>query len=132
MEETGKTFYYYSTAFRQKVISEIESGRLSIEQARKIYNIGGSSTITKWIKKYGKNHLLGKRVRIEMEYEIDQIKKLEKEKTELESALAKAHVKILSLETIIESAEEDLGIDLKKSVDKRQSIKQSKEGKADQ
>jgi len=132
MEETGKTFYYYSTAFRQKVISEIESGRLSIEQARRIYNIGGSSTITKWIKKYGKNHLLGKRVRIEMEDEIDQIKKLQKEKIELESALAKAHLKILSLETIIESAEEDLGIDLKKSADKRQSIKQSKEGKADQ
>lgn len=58
METTEKTFYYYSTAFKLKVISEIESGQLSIEQARKIYNIGGSSTITKWIKKFGKNHLL--------------------------------------------------------------------------
>lgn len=132
MQETGKTFYYYSTSFKEKVISEIESGQFSIEQARRIYDIGGSSTITKWIKKYGKNHLLGKRVRIEMEDEIDQLTKLQKEKAELESALAKAHLKILSLETIIESAEEDLGIDLKKSTGNRQSINQLKERKADQ
>ena len=128
MEATEKTFYYYSTAFKLKVISEIESGELSIEQARKIYNIGGSSTITKWIKKFGRNHLLGKIVRIEMRDEIDQLKKLQKEKAELESALAKAHLKILSLETIIESAEEDLGIELKKSTEKKQSSDQLKDG----
>ena len=132
MEETGKTLYYYSTAFKQKVVSEVERGQLSIEQARKIYNIGGSSTISKWIKKFGKNHLLGKKVRIEMADEIDQVKKLQKEKAELESALAKAHLKILSLETIIESAEEDLGIELKKSTGTKQSLNQLKEGNPDQ
>jgi transposase-like protein len=132
MEETGKTLYYYSTAFKQKVISEIESGQHSIEQARKIYNIGGSSTISKWIKKFGKNHLLGKKVRIEMADEIDQIKKLQKEKAELESALVKAHLKILTLETIIESAEEDLGIELKKSTGTGQSSNQLKEEKPGQ
>jgi transposase-like protein len=60
------------------VIAEIESGKLSIEQARKIYNIGGSATISKWIKKYGKNHLLGKIVRIEMADETSELKKLKK------------------------------------------------------
>jgi transposase len=132
MEATEKILYYYSTAFKLKVISEIESGQLSIEQARKIYNIGGSSTITKWIKKFGKNHLLGKIVRIEMPDEIDQLKTLKKEKAELESALAKAYLKILSLESIIESAEEDLGIDLKKSTVKKQSSDQLKDGKPTQ
>ena len=121
METTQKRLYYYSTAFKQKVISEIESGQLSIEQARKIYNIGGGSTISKWLKKYGKNHLLGKIVRIEMADEVAELKKLQKQKAELESALAKAHLKIISLESIIESAEEDLGIDLKKSTERKQS-----------
>lgn len=60
--------------------------------------------------------------------EIDQIKKLQKEKAELESALAKAHLKILSLESIIESAEEDLGIELKKSIVKKQLSGQLKSG----
>lgn len=60
--------------------------------------------------------------------EIDQLKRLQKEKAELESALAKAHLKILSLESIIESAEEDLGIELKKSTVKKQSSNQLKDG----
>ena len=60
--------------------------------------------------------------------EIDQLKRLKKEKAELESALAKAHLKILSLEAIIESAEEDLGIELKKSTVKKQSPDQLKNG----
>lgn len=60
--------------------------------------------------------------------ETDQLKRLQKEKAELESALAKAHLKILSLESIIESAEEDLGIELKKSTVKKQSSNQLKDG----
>ena len=126
MEKTRKTLYSYSTAFKLKVISQIESGQFSIEEARRIYNIGGGSTIHQWIKKYGKNHLLSKVVRIEMRGEKDHLKKLEKEKSELESALAKAHLKIMALESLIESAEEDLGIELKKSTEKQRSSKRSK------
>ena len=126
MEKTRKTLYSYSTAFKLKVISQIESGQFSIEEARRIYNIGGGSTIHHWIKKYGKNHLLSKVVRIEMRGEKDHLKKLEKEKSELESALAKAHLKIMALESLIESAEEDLGVDLKKSTEKQRSSKRSK------
>jgi len=113
MEAREKKLYRYSRAFKQKVVNDIESGQLSIEEARKIYDIGGGSTINTWIKKQGKNHLLAKIVRIEMRDEVDQLKKLQKDKAELESALAKAHLKIISLESIIESAEKDLGIDLK-------------------
>lgn len=132
MRTREKTVYKYSSGFKQKVVSEIECGQITVEQARKIYNIGGGSTITRWIKKLGKNHLLAKVVRIEMTGEIDQLKKLEKEKAELERALAQAHLKILSLETIIESAEEELGIELKKSTVKKQSLKQLKEAKVNQ
>ncbi len=114
MENREKLIYRYSMAFKQKVIKEIETGQLTIDQARRIYHIGGGATINRWIKKFGKNHLLGKIVRIEMADEVKRLEKLKKEKAELESALAKAHLKILTLESLIESAEEDLGIDLKK------------------
>ena len=132
MERQVKQINYYSEAFKQKIISELESGKLTIEQARRIYNIGGSSTIQKWIKKYGKNHLLGKIVRIEMPEEVSELKKLKKQKAELESALAKAHLKILSLESIIETAEEELGIELKKSSGKKQSSNPLKKENPDQ
>lgn len=106
----------YSTAFRQKVVSEIESGKLTITGARRLYSIEGGATIQNWIKKLGKLHLLNKVVRIELKDEISKLKQLEKEKKELESALAQAHLKLLTYESLIEVAENDLGIDLKKNI----------------
>jgi len=110
----------YSLAFKQKVISEIESGKITIAQARKIYDIRGKETIYKWLKKFGKNHLIAKVVRVEMKDEMDRIKQLEREKRQLESALAQAHLKILSLESLIDCAEEHYQIDIKKKFDTQQ------------
>jgi transposase len=107
--------YRYSAAFKQKVIGEIETGKLSIERARRIYDIGGTCTIQKWLKKIGKHDLLYKVVRIEMKDEKDKLKELEKQKKDLESALAQEHLKNICLEALIESIEEHYGIDVKKN-----------------
>ena len=106
----------YSSAFKHKVVNEIESGKLSITGARKLYSIGGSLTIQKWIKKLGKLQLLNKTVRIELKDEISKLKELEKRNKELESALANAHIKIVTYESLIEVAEEELGVDIKKNL----------------
>ncbi|HMQ69708.1 MAG TPA: transposase [Ignavibacteria bacterium] len=106
----------YSLSFKQKVISEIESGKLTAGSARKLYGIGGGQTIQKWIRKLGKLHLLNKIVRVELKDEVSRLKQLEKEKKELESALAQAHLKLIVLETVIDVAEDELGIDLKKNL----------------
>ena len=56
-----KTIRRYSISFRRQVIADLESGRFdSIESARQHYGIGGTMTIQKWLRKYGKNHLLPK------------------------------------------------------------------------
>ena len=106
----------YSTAFKQKVVNEIERGKLNISQAQRLYSIGGSTTIQKWIRKIGKLHLLNKVIRIELKDELSKLKQLEKEKRELESALAKAHIRLIAYESLIEVAEDELGIDLKKNL----------------
>lgn len=121
-----RIFYRYSLAFKQKVVSEIESGRLTQFDARKMYGIAGCDTIQKWIKKLGKNHLLNKVVRIEMKDEKDRIKELQREKRDLESALAQAHLKNLVLESLIEAAEEHYQVDLKKTFGTEASKKASK------
>ncbi len=105
----------YSAAFRQKVVTEIESGKITLAKARKIYDIKGGQTIQNWIKKFGKNHLLSKVVRIEMQDETDKIKELKKQNQLLESALAQAHLKILCQESLIECVEEHYNIDAKKN-----------------
>lgn len=116
-----RILYRYSLAFKQKVISEIESGKLSIAQARKIYDIKGCGTIQNWLKKYGKNHLLNKIVRIEMKDEKDKIKELECQKKELESALAQEHLKNLCLEALLDTVEKHYNIDVKKNFGQKAS-----------
>lgn len=107
----------YSRAFKQKVVKEIEEGKITTSEARKLYNITGAETIKHWIKQMGKNQLLRKVVRIESADEVRELLKMRKEKKELESALAQAHLKILALEKIIEIAGRDYDEDFKKKYD---------------
>ena len=111
------TITRYSEAFKRKVIEEIEQGRVTQAEAMRKYGIRGSVTIRYWIKRFGKNHLLNRVVRIEMPTENnpqDIIKQLKAEKQQLESALAQSQLKVLCLESLVEVAEEEFGIDLKK------------------
>ena len=105
----------YSQAFKQKIVTEIETGKITIADAKKIYDITGNGTIENWIKKIGKNHLLAKVVRIEMKDEQDKLKQLERQKQQLESALAQAHLKIICLESLLETVEDHYSIDIKKN-----------------
>lgn len=114
MNKEGKTITRYSLSFKQKVVREIEEGKLGINDAKRLYGISGGETIQSWIKKMGKNHLLNKVVRVEMADELNRLKKLETEKQELESALAQAHLRIISLEKTLEVAEEKYGENIEK------------------
>jgi len=115
MKAKRRTVVHYSESFKQKVISEIESGKYTQNEARHVYGIGGGSTISNWLKRYGKNHLLSKIVRVEMRDEKDRFKALETRERELEKALADAHLKVIAMETLIEEAEDYLKMDLKKN-----------------
>jgi transposase-like protein len=48
----------YSDAFQRKVVSEIESGKYTILQSRKLYDITGKGTVERWLRKHGKNELI--------------------------------------------------------------------------
>jgi len=108
------TSYRYSNAFKQQVIGEIESGVLSIAEASKIYEISMVS-LYKWIRGFGKDHLIGKVVMVQKRDEVDKIKQLEAEKRQLEAALAKSNLDKFCLECLIEAAEEAYGVSFKKN-----------------
>lgn len=114
MTNEGRRILRYSLAFKQKVVKEIEEGKLSISESKKLYNIKGGGTLQGWIKKMGKNHLLNKVVKVALTDEVNILKQTEKEKQELETALAQAHLRILSLEKILEIAGRNYGEDIKK------------------
>ena len=114
MKKEERVLYRYSSAFKQKVVNEIEEGKFhSVDEARKLYDIGGG-TIQDWLKRFGKNHLLSKVVRIEVKDERNILKELEKRNRQLEKALADEKLKNMCLEALVEIAQEDYGIDLKK------------------
>ena len=105
----------YSEAFKAYVVGEIESGKMNVFQAQKRYGINGGATISSWMRRLGKNHLMNKVVRVESPAERDRLKVLEQEKRQLESALAQTQLKVLALEKLIEVAEEHYRIDIKKN-----------------
>lgn len=116
----------YSAAFKLKVVSEIERGELTVAEARRLYDIRGAATVNNWLRRLGREHLLPRVIRIEMKGEKDRIKELERRNRQLEKALADAHLKVLALESVIEIAEEDYGVDFKKKPDTKGSDARSR------
>ena len=83
----------YSEAFKKQVVDEIAEGRFSsIHNARRAYGIKGYGTVENWVRKYSREDLLPKRVRIETMKEVDELKAARKRIRELEAALADAHI----------------------------------------
>lgn len=105
-----KITYRYSESFKQKIVSELEKGESSITALKTKYGIGGNETIQRWIKQFGKNDLLSKKVRIEMPDELSQIKKLQARISELEQGLIKTQLENLSNQAYLDLACEELGL----------------------
>ena len=104
----------YSLSFKQMVVREVEEGG-NIEFVRKKYDIGGGETIQKWIKLFGKHHLLNKIIRVETMSERDRMKQLEEDNKKLKLALADAYMAKECLEGVIKMADEEYKTDLKKN-----------------
>lgn len=77
----------YSEAFKQKVISEYEQGKMTKLAITNKYGLGGS-TLNKWLVEFGKHELLGITVKVSMKKEIDELKRIKEENKKLKLALA--------------------------------------------
>jgi transposase-like protein len=100
----------YSEAFKLRVVEDVAGGKYaSLEEARRRNGIHGSSTLSKWIKQYGREDMLPKRVRVETMQEIDELKEARKRIRELEAALADAHMDYCLESAFLDIACERLG-----------------------
>ena len=107
-----KTVVRYSEAFKIQLVSELESGKFKcIFEARKRYGIKGCGTIERWIRQYGKNHLLNRIIRVETTKERDQLKEMKSRIRELESALSDAHLDLRLERSWVDLACEVAGIE---------------------
>jgi len=109
----------YSDSFKREVIREIKSGFLSKAEARRKYDIPGRSTIIGWIRKFDGKTTDYRRI---MDYKKSDKEALIKRIKELERKLEEEQIRSEGLSKMIDIAEEQLKITIRK----KSSTKQSK------
>lgn len=114
MTKSNRKVIRYSISFKQKVVNQIEQEGLMISAAMRRYGIRGAETINKWLKEFGKPHLLNTVIRVEMKGEKDRTLELEKEVQKLKLALADAYLARDCAGEVIKQAGKTYGTDLKK------------------
>lgn len=115
-----KKVNHYSDDFKSKVVNEVLTGQISKEAARRKYGIGGKHSILRWIRKFEgsrpKSLLMSekrKKTVEELQVEIELLKRqLEYEKLRSEA-----------FDTMIDIAEEEFKISIRKKPGAKQSKK---------
>ena len=111
----------YSMSFKLSVVSEIERGDISKTGAKQKYGIQGDGTIRRWLKKYGTfdwenqtPHNMPKS-KDQTIFELEQkVLLLEKQKALLETQAEQANKKAIFFDMMIDIAEKDLNISIRK------------------
>jgi len=110
----------YSEEFKKEIVSIFESGKLSVLQIEKLYGVNNVS-IYNWIYKFSTFNEKGFRIVEMKESSIEKMKELELKVKELEQAVGQKQMKIDYLEKMIDIANDDLKIDIKKNSNTQQS-----------
>lgn len=116
----------FSEAFKMHVMHEIEMGRLTQGEANRKYNILGHSTIMKWRRKYGlvkSQSTLAKERQAMMANAEDELLRLNNEVKALRQELDDARMKNVVLETLVDIAEKEFEIPIRKKAGAKQSGK---------
>ncbi len=115
----------YSEEFKRNIVTEFESGSLSVSQISRLYTIAEKS-IYRWIYKFSIFNEKESRI-IEMkESSTKKVKDLEKKLKDLERIVGQKQIMIDYLEKMIEIAKDELDIDIKKNYSTQRSSGSSK------
>ena len=118
----------YSMSLKLQIVSEIERGVLSITQARKQYGIQARSTVVQWLRKFGnfdwENQTPSNMPKIPEQKIMElgaKVKLLEKQKSFLEQEAYVADKKAIIFDIMIDIAENEYHIDIRKNSPPEQS-----------
>lgn len=111
----------YSYSFKLSVVQEIERGELSQNGAQRKYGIQGNATVLTWLRKYGNfdwenqtpSHMPKTPEQKLMELE-QKIRLLEKQNKFLEHQLSQSDKKTILFDMIIDLAEKEFNIPIRK------------------
>lgn len=108
-----KVVLRYSNCFKRQIVDELEKGRFgSISEVNVHYDIRGKETVKNWLRRYGRNHLCAKVVRVEKPDEKNQMKELRQQVKQLQQLLGRKEVEKALDDAYLEIACEELGMDV--------------------
>lgn len=127
MEKTGfkyvrRTQKDYSMSFKLSVVQEYETNCISMGALQRKYGIQGSETVKRWIEKYGNFDVSNKSAK-PMEKSKDQellelrqkVRMLERKNARLEKELEVKDMKAEFFDMMIDIAEKEYNIDIRKN-----------------
>lgn len=119
----------FSDEFKRSKVQEIEKGISRVSEICKTYQVS-STSVYRWIHKYGKNVEKSTKTIVEAESDTRKIQELKNEVLQLEQSIGQKQVKLDFLYKMIERIEEEYQIDVKKKFGERPSSGSGKTGKS--
>lgn len=111
----------YTLGFKLQVVAEVEGGDLTYKQAQKKYGIQGRSTVLVWLRKHGRLTWDVHPHQPMSQTPNQRIKELEAQLAAARKRADQAELKAKLLDTIIDVAEGQMGIQIRKKPSARQS-----------
>ena len=115
---TGQSVY--SESLKREVVFQVLSGEINKEQAKKKYGIKGSCTILNWIRKFEESD---SQLESLMDYSKSDKKDLIKRIKDLERQLEDEQIRSYGYSKMIDIAEDQLKVSIRKKLDTKQSKK---------
>lgn len=104
---------HFSQSFKIIKVREIESGATSVSQIKQQYQVS-DATIYRWIHKFGSMSKKQERLIVETQSDTLELLALKKRVAELERIVGQKQIMIDFKDKMIEIAEEQYGVDIKK------------------
>lgn len=118
----------FSENFKIQKVKEIERGQTKISELSREYEVT-TTNIHRWIHKYGTMKDKPERMVVETQSDTKQLLALKKQVAELERIIGQKQILIDFKEKMIELAEEEYGIEIKKKYSTKPSDTFGKDGK---
>ena len=104
---------YFSEAFKMAKVSDIEKGLIGVSELAREYEVTRSA-IYKWISKYSRMKKKKERVVIETESDTKKLQLMKEKIKELERIIGHKQILIDFQKKVIDMAEEEYKVDIKK------------------
>lgn len=103
----------FGEKFKKDIVGRIDNNEYSVRDVSELYSVS-TTAVYKWVYKYSILYQKGYRQIVEPMSSTKKVKELQARIRELERAVGQKQMKVDFLEKLIEIADNELGIDIKK------------------